>query len=38
MNEMYERNLPEYLANDLAARKKGVEEKDCLESIERITS
>jgi len=27
MNEMYERNLPEYLANDLAAWKKGVEEK-----------
>ena len=34
MTEMYERNLPEYLANDLAAWKKGVEEKshllDCL--------
>ena len=33
-NEMYERNLPGYLAHDLDARKKGVEEKsrflDCL--------
>ena len=33
-NEMFERNLPPYLANDLAAWKKGVEEGsrllDCL--------
>ncbi len=33
-NEMYERNLPPYLAHDLEAWKKGVEEKshllDCL--------
>ena len=32
--EMYERNLPPYLAHDLEAWKKGVEEKsrllDCL--------
>ena len=30
MNEMYERNLPECLANDLSPRKKGVEENSCL--------
>ena len=34
MNEMYERNLPPYLAHDLEAWKKGVEEHsrflDCL--------
>ena len=34
MTEMYERNLPPYLAHDLEAWKKGVEEKsrflDCL--------
>ena len=34
MPEMYERNLPPYLAHDLEAWKKGVEEKsrflDCL--------
>ena len=34
MNEMYERNLPPYLAHDLNAWKKGVEEHshllDCL--------
>ena len=34
MIEMYERNLPPYLAHDLEAWKKGVEEKsrflDCL--------
>ena len=34
MNEMFERNLPPYLAHDLEAWKKGVEEKsrflDCL--------
>ena len=33
-NEMFERNLPPYLAHDLEAWKKGVEEKsrflDCL--------
>ena len=27
MNEMFERNLPLYLAHDLEAWKKGVEEK-----------
>ena len=34
MNEMFERNLPPYLAHDLEAWKKGVEENshllDCL--------
>ena len=30
MNEMYERNLPGYLAHDLEAWKKGVEEKSHL--------
>ena len=34
--EMYERNLPEYLAHDLEAWKKGVEEKlSCLTDIQR---
>ena len=32
-NEMYERNLPPYLAHDLEAWKKGIEEKSYVRSV-----
>ena len=32
-NEMYERNPPPYLAHDLEAWKKGIEEKSYVRSV-----